>query len=367
MTTRIGVIGCGYWGPNLIRNFVEIPTTSLEAVADLDPKRLAHIRERYPQVPCVTEDHRDLFALDLDGVVVCTPPETHHEIVRECLLQGLNVLVEKPLVTRADHARELIALAEARGLVLMVGHTFLYNPAVHALKDLVQSGELGDILYIDGVRAGLGLFHPRLNVIWDLAPHDISIMSYLLDAQPVSAAARGLACLNGTVEDVAYLSLMYPNDVLCHVRVSWLDPSKTRRITVIGTKKMAVYDDVEPLEKLRIYDKRVDSVRRTDTFAEFQFAYHYGSVVIPHITFDEPLRLECLHFAECIDQGLRPRTDGRNGLRVVQAIEAAQRSLRSGGVSVEVQQRGLIGHPHRTAERVAAGAGAETDEVIRLA
>jgi predicted dehydrogenase len=361
--SRIGVIGCGYWGPNLIRNFVESPATTVVGVADLVPERLAHLRERYPQIGCITDDHRELFDLDLDGIVVCTPPETHFELVRECLRRGLNVLVEKPLVTQVEHARELIALAEERGLVLMVGHTFLYNPAVHALKTLVDSGELGDVLYIDAVRAGLGHFHPRLNVIWDLAPHDISIVSYLLDAQPVTVAARGLACLNGTVEDVAYLSLMYPNDVLCHARVSWLDPSKTRRITVIGTKKMAVYDDVEPLEKLRIYDKRVDSIRRNDTFVEFQFAYHYGSVVIPHIRFEEPLRLECLHFAECIQEGRRPRTDGRNGLRVVQVIEAAQRSLHSGGVSLDVPQRGLIGHPRQpavaeepTAEPALAGA-----------
>jgi predicted dehydrogenase len=334
MSTRIGAIGCGYWGPNLIRNFVELPATTVEGVADLDPQRLAHMRERYPQIGCVTQDHRELFELGLDGVVVSTPPETHFALVRECLLNGLHVLVEKPLVTRSDEARELISLAEQEERVLMVGHTFEYNPAVHALKELIDSGELGEVLYIDAVRAGLGLFHPRLNVIWDLAPHDISIMTYLFGAPPVSVAARGLACLNERVEDVAYLSLMYPGSVLCHVRVSWLDPSKTRRITVIGSRKMAVYDDVESLEKLRIYDKRVDPIRRTDTFGEFQFAYHYGNVVIPHIHFEEPLRLEVQHFADCIQRSLHPRTDGTNGLRVVEAIEAAQLSLRSGGMVV---------------------------------
>lgn len=340
---RIGAIGCGYWGPNLIRNFVELPSAVVEGVSDLDPQRLAHMGERYPQIGCLTQDYRELFGLGLDGVVVSTPPETHFEIVRECLDQGLNVLVEKPLVTRSEDARELIALAEARGRVLMVGHTFEYNPAVHALKELVDSGELGDVLYIDAVRAGLGLFHPKLNVIWDLAPHDISIMNYLFGAPPVSVAARGLACLNERVEDVAYLSLMYPGERLCHVRLSWLDPSKTRRITVIGSRKMAVYDDVASLEKLRIYDKRVDSVRRTDTFGEFQFAYHYGSVVIPHIHFDEPLRLEAEHFVECIRDGVDPRTGGLSGLRVVEAIEAAQRSLRVGGVAIELRHDPLDG------------------------
>jgi predicted dehydrogenase len=334
--TRIGAIGCGYWGPNLIRNFVESAATSVQGVADLDVERLAHIRRRYPQIGCVTEDYRDLFDLGLDGVVISTPPETHFTIAKECLENGLNVLIEKPLVTRSEDALELIALAERQDRILMVGHTFEYNPAVHALKELIQSGELGEVLYIDAVRAGLGLFHPRLNVIWDLAPHDISIMSYLFESPPISVAARGLACLNGTVEDVAYLSLMYPGGVLCHVRLSWLDPSKTRRITVIGSRKMAVYDDVESLEKLRIYDKRVDSVRRTDTFGEFQFAYHYGSVVIPHIRFEEPLRLECQHFAECIQLGREPRTGGHNGFRVVRTIEAAQRSLRSGGIAIDI-------------------------------
>ncbi|MFA9432475.1 Gfo/Idh/MocA family protein [Egicoccus sp. AB-alg2] len=334
--TRIGAIGCGYWGPNLIRNFIEIPNTRVLGVADLDGGRLAHVRERYPQIGTLTNDYRDLFGLGLDAVVVSTPPETHYDIVRDCLEHGLHVLVEKPLVTRSAEARELIAVAERNERILMVGHTFLYNPAVHALRDLVVHGELGDVLYIDAVRAGLGLFHPRLNVIWDLAPHDISIASFLLGAAPVAVAARGAACLNETVEDVAYLTLTFPGNVLYHVRLSWLDPSKTRRTTVIGSQKMAVYDDVEPLEKLRIYDKRVDSIRRTDTFGEFQFAYHYGNVVIPHIRFEEPLRLECLHFADCVARGARPRTDASNGLVVVETIEAAQRSLANGGASVPV-------------------------------
>jgi predicted dehydrogenase len=335
--TRIGVIGCGYWGPNLIRNFVEIPTATVNAVIDLDPDRLDHVRERYPQVTHTARDYRALFDLDLDGVVVSTPPETHFAVVRDCLEHGLHVLVEKPLVTKSEHARELIELADRKGLILMVGHTFEFNPAVHALRELITSGELGEILYIDAVRTGLGLFHPSLNVIWDLAPHDVSIATHLLGAEPLSVAARGLACLNGHVEDVAYLTLMFPGGVMHHVRLSWLDPSKTRRVTVIGSRKMAVYDDVEPLEKLRIYDKRVDSIRHTDTFGEFQFAYHYGNVVIPHIRFEEPLRLECLHFVECIRHGMTPQTDARSGLVVVKAIEAAQRSLADGGAMMSLR------------------------------
>lgn len=329
---KVGAIGCGYWGPNLIRNFIELSETDLVAVADLDRMRLEHMRGRYPQISYVTEDYHDFFEMDLDAVVISTPPPTHFAIARDCLRQGLHVLVEKPLTVSSDEARQLIELAEENGRILMVGHTFEYNPAVHALKEMITSGELGDIHYIDAVRVSLGLFHPTLNVIWDLAPHDISILIHLLGAAPSSVSTKGVACVQNAVEDVAYMTMMFPNDTLAHIRVSWLDPCKTRRITVVGSKKMVVYDDVESHEKLKVYDKRVNAIRRTDTFGEFQFSYHYGSIVSPYIRFEEPLRLECLHFVECIHEGKRPLTDGSNGLRVVEIIEAAQRSLKNDGV-----------------------------------
>ena len=331
---KAATIGCGYWGPNLVRNCVEIPEISLEAVADLDWSRLQHIQTRYPGIPFVTDDYTQLFDCGLDAVIVCTPPETHHDIVSECISHGLHVLVEKPLATNTADARRLVALAERDNRVLMVGHTFEYNPAVRALKETIDRGELGSIHYIDAVRVGLGLFHPKLNVIWDLAPHDISILVHLLDETPTWVSARGIACVQDAVEDVAYMSLGFPSGVLAHVRMSWLDPQKTRRITVVGSEKMAVYDDVEAHEKIRVYDKRVNTIRRTDTFGEFQFAYHYGSVVSPYIHFEEPLRLQCLHFMECVLEGKRPLTDGHNGLRVVEVIEAAQRSLDQGGAPV---------------------------------
>lgn len=328
---KVGAIGCGYWGPNLIRNFIEIPETDLVAVADLDRMRLNHMRTRYPQIGHVTENYRDFFEMDVDAVVISTPPPTHFAIASDCLRHGLHVLVEKPLTTSSDEARQLIEIAEENGRILMVGHTFEYNPAVHALKEMIQSGELGDIHYIDAVRVSLGLFHPTLNVIWDLAPHDISILIHLLGEAPYSVSTKGVACVQKDVEDIAYMTMMFPGNVLSHIRVSWLDPCKTRRITVVGSKKMVVYDDVESQEKIKVYDKRVNAIRRTDTFGEFQFAYHYGSVVSPYIRFEEPLRLECLHFAESIHEGKRPLTDGFNGLRVVEIIEAAQRSLKNGG------------------------------------
>jgi predicted dehydrogenase len=343
---NFGAIGCGYWGPNLIRNCIEIPGISLEAVADLDWNRLQHIQTRYPGIPLVTDDYTQLFDAGVDAVVISTPPETHHDLVASCIEQGLHVLVEKPLATTSADARHLIELADRHGRILMVGHTFEYNPAVRALRDVVASGELGDIHYIDAVRVGLGLFHPTLNVIWDLAPHDISILIHILHEMPVEVSTRGIACVQNAIEDVAYITLTFPSGILAHVRLSWLDPSKTRRITVVGRKKMIVYDDVEAHEKLKVYDKRVDTIRRTDTFGEFQFAYHYGSIVSPYVRFEEPLRLELLHFADSVLEGRQPLTDGRNGLRVVEVIEAAQRSLERGGVPVNVAATSWPGDPH---------------------
>jgi predicted dehydrogenase len=228
----------------------------------------------------------------------------------------------------------------------MVGHIGSYNPAVRELKRMIDSGELGEIRYIDVVRAGLGLFHPTLNVIWDLAPHDVSILLHILGEAPRSVSTRGIACVQESIEDVAYMTLMFHSGILAHTRMSWLDPCKTRRITVVGTQKMVLYDDLESHEKLKIYDKSVNAIRETDTFGDYQFAYHYGSVVSPYIHFEEPLRLECLHFVECVVEHKEPLTDGHNGVRVVQVIEAAQRSLRERGVQVSINGDGEDAAPN---------------------
>ena len=333
---KVGVVGCGYWGPNLVRAFTEIPQASVHAVADRDRSRIEHIQVRYPYIEHFALDYRSLFDLSLDAVVVSTPLGTHFEIVRACLERGLHVFVEKPLATNSEDARLLVELAQAKDCILMVGHISTYNPAVRELKQMIDSGTLGEIRYIDAVRVGLGSFHSALNVIWDLAPHDVSTLLHVLGEPPLSVSTRGIACVQESIEDVAYMTLMFPSGILAHSRMSWLDPRKTRRVTVVGTKKMVVYDDVESHEKLKIYDKRVSAVRPTDTFGEFQFAYHYGSVVSPYIELEEPLRLECLHFAECVSEHEQPLTDGWNGLQVVQVIEAAQRSLREGGIPVPV-------------------------------
>lgn len=329
-SVNVGVIGCGYWGPNLIRNLVELPESNLVAVADLKPERLAHIKARYPGVQ-VTDDYVELFSMSLDAVVVATPPPTHFRIARDCLQHGLHVMVEKPLTLNSQDARELIRIAEERRLTLMVGHTFEYNPAVRALKDLIDRGELGKIHYVDAVRVSLGLFQPGVNVLWDLAPHDISILLYLIDSDPVLVNAQGADCIFKGKPDIVYLNLEFADGTLAHVHVSWLDPRKVRRTTVVGSKKMVVYDDVENLEKIKVYDKGVEVLPYTDTFGEFQCSYRYGDVVIPNIRFTEPLRLECQHFVECISSGSRPLTCGRNGLKVIRVLEAAQRSLHHGG------------------------------------
>lgn len=331
-----GIIGCGYWGPNLIRNFVEIPESNVVAVADLREDRLAHIHSRYPALE-TTRDYTDFFAMPLDAVVVATPPATHFRIARDCLLQDMHTFVEKPLTLDSRKAEALIEIAEARGLTLMVGHVFEYNPAVRALKEIIDSGELGEIYYIDAVRVNLGLFQPDLNVLWDLAPHDLSILRYVLGEDPVSVSAQGVASIFDGKHDVVYLNLIYPGSILAHVRLSWLDPCKVRRITVVGSRKMAVYDDVEHLEKIKIYDKGVEAQPYTDTYGEFQCSYRYGDVVIPRIPFSEPLRVECEHFLECIADGAEPQSDGRVGLQVVKALEMAERSLQNGGVQETIR------------------------------
>jgi predicted dehydrogenase len=340
--TRVGVIGCGYWGPNLVRTFLEIPDATVVAVADRDPTRLEFVQMRHPHIQHFLTDHAQMFDLGLDAVVVSTPPETHHAIASECLKQGLDVLVEKPLATDSRDALELVELAEANDRILLVGHIGIYNPAVRALKEMIDAGELGEIRYVDAVRAGLGMFHPSLNVVWDLAPHDVSILLHLIGGKLESVSTHGVGCVRADVEDVAYMTMTFEEGILAHSRVSWLDPFKTRRITVIGSDKMVVYDDLEAHEKLKVYDKRVSAIRRTDTFGEFQFTYHYGSVVSPYILFEEPLRLEALHFLDCIRERAQPLTDGRKGLQVVKVIEAAQDSLRLGGDPVSIAN----GWPH---------------------
>lgn len=333
---KIGIIGAGYWGPNLIRNFYELPDANLAMVCDLRQERLNHIKNRYPEI-YTTKNYQELVDSNLDAIVIATPVSTHFRFAKESLLAGKNVLVEKPLTNNGIDAYELVVRAHEMDKILMTGHTFLYNPAVIALKEIIQSGEIGDIYYINGTRVNLGLYQPDVNVIWDLAPHDISILLDILGIRPVAASARGGMFVKPGVYDVAYLTIQFPGCVMADLRVSWLDPCKIRSITIVGSKKMIVYDDIEPIEKIKIYDKGVDIQPYTDTLEEFHLAYRYGEAEPYPLSWKEPLRAECQHFIECIQKHEEPHTSGIEGLQVIRVIEAAQKSLLNGGTREAIQ------------------------------
>jgi predicted dehydrogenase len=306
-----------------------MPSANVVAVADLREDRLKFINGLYHDI-VMTKDYHDLFDMNLDAVVIATPPATHYPLACDALNHGLHVLVEKPITTSSAQAEELIDLAQQKNLALMVGHTFEFNAAVHTLKTLVGSGELGKIYYMDTARLNLGLFQSGLNALWDLAPHDLSILMYVLDSAPISVEVSGMDCVFKGIQDIVYMNLVFPNNVLAHVHVSWLDPCKVRRVTVVASKKMVVYNDVEPTEKIKIYDKGVDIRDYEDSASALQWSYRYGDVVIPNIKMVEPLRMECQHFIDSIVNDTRPMTSGENGMRVVKILETAQHSLMNG-------------------------------------
>ena len=332
---KVGIIGYGYWGPNLTRNFFEIPSSQLVAIADLKEERLQRARSLYPGV-FLTKDYMDFFTMDVDAVVISVPPALHYSIAKDCLEHGLHVLVEKPITLKSRDAEELIHLADARGLTLMVGHTFEYNSAVVALKEYIESGELGEIHYVDTARLNLGLFQRDSNVLWDLAPHDISILLYLFGTNPISVSAQGMPCVFEDIFDVAYVNLVFPDRIPAHIHVSWLDPCKVRRVTVVGSKKMIVYNDVETEKKLTIYDKGVDTPEYTNGFGDFQCSYRSGDITIPKVRITEPLRQECQHFLDCISNHTKPCSSGIDGLNVVRILEAAEHSMMNGSTKEEI-------------------------------
>jgi len=336
---RVGLIGCGYWGPNLARNLHEIPEAELVTCCDLDAGTLVKMRMLYPQVE-TTSDSSDLIGDEnLEGVVIATPARTHYGLARAALLAGKHVLVEKPLAMSSHEARELMALAESRQRVLMVGHVFEYNPAVREIKSLIDRGELGEVYYVHSTRVNLGRVQSDINALWSIAPHDVSILIFLLGAMPETVSAHGGSYLNGKVEDVVFVVLSFPSGVLAHVHASWLDPGKARCMTVVGSRRMVVYDDVASEGKIKIYDKGVYR-KGEPIFGEFQYRVHSGDIAIPKIDMAEPLRIECQHFAECVRSGKRPLTDGASGLRVVRVLEAAQQSLEREGATVALGPEG---------------------------
>ncbi len=333
---NVGVIGCGYWGPNLIRNFSQLNESCVVRVADFDGNRLNHMKKLYPSVETTLDNRKIIDDPGIDIVAVATPVQTHFSICSEALKAGKHVFVEKPITASVDEARELIDIAEKSQRKLMVGHTFLYTSAVKKMKEIIDSGELGEIYYINSQRMNLGLFQQDINVSWDLAPHDISIILYLLGQEPQFVSAIGESHINPAVEDIAVISMRFANKLIAFVASSWLDPDKIRKMTVVGSKKMLVYDDVQVTEKIRIYDKSVEKPTRYDTYAEFPYSYKYGDIVIPLIGGEEPIRTELAHFMECILKDTSPLSDGMNGLNVVKILEAAQESLDQGNNQIKI-------------------------------
>jgi predicted dehydrogenase len=334
---RVGVIGSGYWGPKLARNFHDLANAKLAMISDLRLDRLEEIQSLYPEV-AGTQNYKEMLDGEVDAVVIATPVHTHYRIAREALLAGKHVLVEKPITSNSNNAKDLINIATERGLTLMVGHTFLYNPAVEAVRDILQSGELGNIYYLNSTRANLGLLQPDINVMWDLAPHDISILCFVLDKEPISVSARGAVYVNKSrkLHEVVDLTLFFGGGMTANLHLSWLDPVKQRRLTVVGSKKMLVYDDIRD-EKITIFDKGVEVPPYSVTEEEFRASYRHGGEIVYPLKWSEPLKAECDHFVRCIRTGVSPRSNGKNGLMVLNVLEMAQRSLINKGCELQVE------------------------------
>lgn len=333
---NIAVVGCGYWGPNLVRNFSSISECKMKKVCDTDVERLTYIKRLYSEVETVSEFEQVVGAPEIDAVAVATPVRFHFEMAMKSLQAGKHTFIEKPMASSVAECKELIEIAEKKNLILMVGHTFVYSTPVRKIKEIVDSGELGRIQYISARRLNLGLLQKDINVAWDLAPHDISIILYIMNETPVSVNCQGKAHVNPDIEDVTSMTLNFAREGLATIQSSWLDPNKVREITFVGNKKMLVYNDVEPIEKIKIYDKRVDIPSHYDTFAEFQYAYHYGDMYSPYLKLVEPLKVECQHFLDCIRTGRKAQSSGIEGIRIIQILEAASQSLQNGGAEVKL-------------------------------
>ena len=339
---KVGIIGCGYWGPNLIRNFINVKGADVRICSDLDKGRLEHMKQLYPSLATTTDYKKIIKDESIDAVVIATPVSTHFSLAAEALEAGKHVFCEKPLTQSVDEGVRLVDLADEKGRTLMVGHTFVYTAAVNKVKDLINSGELGDIYYMSTARVNLGLFQEDINVVCDLAPHDVSIMNYVLGTRPVAVSAVGHSYIQPEIQDVAFVTMRYPGSILTHVHVSWLNPNKIRSTTVVGSRKMLVYDDISSLEKIRIYDKGVDVIPHYDTFGEFQLSYRYGDIHIPKLDEAEPLKMECQHFIDCID-GTQPRSSGRHGLEVLIVLDAIDRSMKQNGTEIEIEYPETLG------------------------
>jgi len=333
---EVGVVGCGYWGPNLVRNFRSLPDCRLKSICDVSEDRLRHLKGLYPEVETETNINKLLLDKDLDAIVVATSVKHHYPMAKASLLAGKHTLIEKPLASSVEQCEELVSIAKKQGLVLMVGHTFLYSPAVRKIKEIIDRNDIGDIRYISARRLNLGLFQKDINVAWDLAPHDISIILHIMQESPLSVNCRGGAHITPGIEDVTTMNLHFSNEKSATIQSSWLDPKKVREMTIVGSERMIVYDDVAAQEKIKIYDVRVKRPPHYDSFAEFHYAYHYGDTYSPYIKQDEPLRVECQHFIDCIRNGKTPITSGVKGTEIVRILEASSASIKLDGAPIDL-------------------------------
>lgn len=332
----IGVVGCGYWGPNLVRNFRALSDCRLVSICDISEDRLRHLKNLYPEVE--TETSYDTLLKDsrLSAIAIATSVRHHFPMAKSSLLAGKHTLIEKPLAASVEQCEELISIAKQNGLILMVGHTFLFSPAVRKIKEIVDRNDIGDIRYISARRLNLGLFQKDINVAWDLAPHDLSIILYIMQETPYSINCRGAAHITPGIEDVTSMNLHFSENKSAVIQSSWLDPKKVREMTIVGSERMIVYDDLSAQEKIKIFDVHVKRPPHYDTFAEFHYAYHYGDIYSPYIKQEEPLKTECQHFLDCIRNGRTPLTSGTKGLEVVRILEASSDSIRQQGAPVEL-------------------------------
>jgi predicted dehydrogenase len=336
---RVALVGYGYWGPNLLRNYCELPGADVQWVCDLRPEQLAKVAARFPSIR-LTENPAEVLAdPDVDAVLVATPISTHHLIAKAALEAGKHVFVEKPMTADVPQAVELVELAAAKDLTLMVGHTFVFSPPVRKVKELIDAGALGDIYFVTTQRVNLGLHQKDVSVVWDLAPHDLSILFYWLGEHACSVHVTGRGCIVPEIPDVAFINLKFPSGIIAEIQASWLSPVKLRRTLVVGSQKMLVYDDTENVEKVKIYDHGVDFKDPTD-YGEFQLSYRTGDVLAPKLNNVEPLWLEAQEFVAAVTEGRPPITAGQQGLEVVSTLEAAEISLRSGGCETPIDLPG---------------------------
>ena len=340
---NFGVIGYGYWGPNLVRNLFEVAETTVLAVSDMRSDRLDQVRRRYPSVTVSTDFNDLLNNPDIDAIAIATPVHTHFELALAALQSGKHVMVEKPMTSTSDEAMRLIEEAQRRNLTLLVDHTFVYTSAVRKIKAIADSGMLGDILYYDSTRINLGLFQRDVDVIWDLAVHDLAIMDYILPSAPCAVAATGIKHVFGGTENLAYITMFFEENLIAHVNVNWLSPVKVRRTLVGGSKQMIVYDDMEPSEKVKVYDKGITvNGGSPDSLYKALVGYRSGDMFAPQLDLCEALKVEIQHFAECVRTGAEPITGGQAGLRVVRILESASLSMKQRGGLVHLPSEGLI-------------------------